>query len=291
MTATEIYVRGVLAVAPLLVCLAYKTEGSLGVPWVARASVLSGVLFGASVLRPELAVWGAVPWLLVTVFRAVTALVTAAMEPVRDLSRAANLAAYLYLPVGGMWAVADQAKLTPLGFSGIIVLLTAVHFHYAGFALPWLTGRWLGRNQVNRWGKGCAVGVLAGVPLVAAGITSSQLSLPPFIETGTASLLALSALGVARGYLAWSSRVAQPSRTCFILGGSALAGGMSLALLYGWRHFVPIEWVTIPSMVAMHGTLNSWGFCLPCILGNFWLYDQPYQTARADPAVGTLRRP
>lgn len=68
MTQTELYVRLVLAAAPPLVCLAWRSEGSLGVPWMARLSVVSGLLFGASALFDPLALWGAVPWLLVTIF-------------------------------------------------------------------------------------------------------------------------------------------------------------------------------------------------------------------------------
>lgn len=174
-----------------------------------------------------------------------------------------------------MWAVADQTKIQPLGFSGIIVLLTAVHFHYAGFALPWLTGRLLTFGRSGAFEKNCAVGVIAGVPLVAIGITTSQLSLPWGIETGAATVLAFSAIGIARGYLLWSRRVEQPARIFFALGGVALASGMVLALLYGWRYVFPLEWLTIPSMIAMHGTLNSWGFCLPCVLGNLALGSGP----------------
>ena len=281
MTETEIYVRAVLAVAPLLVCLAWRTEGVL-VAWKGRLALASGLLFGASALLPALAVWGAVPWLGVSCVEAAQALRSNLLSPPKDLAQGAHLAARLYLPVGGMWAVADQAKLSPLGFSGIIVLLTAVHFHYAGFALPWLTSRWLRALPGSRRDRICALGVIAGVPLVAVGITSSQLSLPAGIETVSATVLALSAFGVARGYLAWSTQVVGPSRPLFILAGAALAGGMSLALLYGWRTQFPISWVTIPGMVALHGTLNSWGFCLPGILGNFFLGGaSPFKENRA----------
>lgn len=270
MTGTETYVRAVLALAPMLVCLAWHTEGELSAGG-SRLAVASGLLFATSGFFPAAAVWGAVPWLTLCSLRALHALRAFASDPTKDLAQGALLAANLYLPVGGMWAVADQARLSPLGFSGIIVLLTAVHFHYAGFALPWLTGRWLRRGFRSRVDNLCSFGVIAGVPLVAVGITSSQLSLPPEIETISATVLALSALGVSRGYLVWSTQVTGLTRPLFVLAGAALAGGMSLALLYGWRTQFPIPGITIPSMVALHGTLNSWGFCLPGILGNFFL--------------------
>lgn len=114
----------------------------------------------------------------------------------------------------------------------------------------------------------CALGVIAGVPLVAIGITSSQLDMPRWVETAAVTVLASSAFGVSHGYLAWSGDARGVARWCFFSGGLALALGMVLALLYGWRYRFPIEWVTIPAMYTLHGTLNSWGFCLPCILGN-----------------------
>ena len=143
-----------------------------------------------------------------------------------------------------------------------------VQFHYAGFALPWLTGRLLALCPVGMGTKVCALGVIAGVPLVAIGITSSQLDMPRWVEMGAVTILACSAFGVSHGYLAWSGQVKGGPRICFLLGGLALALGMVLALLYGWRYRFPMEWVTIPAMYTLHGTLNSWGFCLPCILGN-----------------------
>jgi len=38
------------------------------------------------------------------------------------------------LAVGGAWLVASRLGMRPMGIQEPIVLLTAVHFHYAGFA-------------------------------------------------------------------------------------------------------------------------------------------------------------
>lgn len=262
----ETYVRVVLASAPLLVCLAWRLEARSGPP--ATLAWLAGFLFAASVLVSPLAVWGALPWLLVSIWRASAVALEVARSRPRELASWSRLAAHLYLPVGGMWALFDQARFQPLGFAAVIVLLTGVHFHYAGFALPWLTSRLLARRQAGLGTKLSALGVMAGVPLVALGITSSQLEMPAWIETGAVTILAGSAFGISHGYLAWSGDVSRGARACFLIGGLALSLGMVLALLYGWRYQFPIDWVTIPAMYTLHGTLNSWGFCLPCVLGN-----------------------
>jgi len=177
----------------------------------------------------------------------------------------ARLAAFLFLPVGCVWALFDQLGYQPLGFSGIIVLLTGIHFHYAGFALPRLTGLWLQsepRGPVFKW---ATWGVIAGVPLVAIGITTSQLGLPDWVEVLCVSVLAASALVVSLAQLEWAFRAPLPllARLMFALGGLALASGMVLAVLYGWRSLFPMAWLSIPAMIATHGTLNSLGFCLP----------------------------
>ena len=58
----------------------------------------------------------------------------------------------VYLAVGGAWAVIARAGLCPLGFPDVIVLMTAVHFHYAGFALLVLVGRAAGASADRRRG-------------------------------------------------------------------------------------------------------------------------------------------
>lgn len=262
----ETYVRVVLAIAPVMVCLAWRLEPRQGPP--RSLAWLCGALFGASVLVPPLAVWGALPWLGVCLWRAVVVAAKVVRDRPRELAPWADLAAHLYLPVGGIWALFDQLGFQPLGFAAVIVLLTGVHFHYAGFALPWLTSRLLALRPSGPATRLCALGVLAGVPLVAIGITSSQLAMPAWVETAAVTILASSAFGISYGYLAWSGVVEGGARLCFLVGGVALALGMVLALLYGWRYQIPIAWVTIPAMYSLHGTLNSWGFCLPCVLGN-----------------------
>ena len=86
----------------------------------------------------------------------------------------------LFLPVGGGWLVLSRFGANPLDFPDIIILLTAVHFHFAGFAaliFTGLTGRVLVSTSalVRTIYAGAAVGVISGTPLVAAGITFSPL--------------------------------------------------------------------------------------------------------------------
>ncbi len=58
-------------------------------------------------------------------------------------------------------------RLRPLGFSHEIVLLTAMHFHYAGAILPLLLARAAERSP-GRLAAASTCAILAGIPLVAA---------------------------------------------------------------------------------------------------------------------------
>jgi uncharacterized membrane protein len=271
---SEGYVRLILALAPFVVCLALALDPE----WKRRGLWLGcALLFAASVLLPQAKVWACLPWLALTIGLALVKLKGFVLKPHVRLPELAVLASALYLPVGGIWALFDQANFRPLGFSPIIVLLTGVHFHYAGFALPRLTGLWLAKQQANLLLKAATWGVIAGVPLVAIGITTSQLKMSPWIEVVSVTTLACSAFVVSIGQAAWALRVDLPplARWLFGLGGLSLAAGMVLAMIYGWRSVYPVAWATIPAMYAVHGTLNSLGFCLPGFVGWHLCKDKP----------------
>lgn len=256
------YVKLILALAPLVVCLALSLEGR---GWSARLWWGAATLFALSVWWKPFAVWAALPWLLLTVAKGWSELFQFVRAPHTRTADLALLASSLYLPVGGIWALFAQLGVQPLGFSGIIVLLTGVHFHYAGFALPRLSGLWLGRSGYGQVYVLATWGVIMGVPLVAVGITTSQLRLPFWIEILAVSLLACSAFVISLGQVHWAVETPMPAfpRALFLLGGVSLALGMVLATIYGWRYLFPIAWATIPAMYLWHGTLNSLGFCLP----------------------------
>lgn len=263
---SEVYVSFVLALAPWVVCLAVSLDGQ---SWSVKLWLASAVLFSLSVLVEPFSVWGALPWLGLILSKALGELFEFVKKPHSRTGDLALLASTLYLPVGGVWAILSQLKIQPLGFSGIIVLLTGVHFHYAGFALPRLTGLWLKESNYGRVFELATWGVIMGVPLVAVGITTSQLRMPFWIEIVAVSLLAASAFVVSLGQLHWALQASMTGlpRALFILGGVSLALGMVLATIYGWRYLFPVAWATIPAMYAIHGTLNSLGFCLPGFVG------------------------
>ncbi|MCC7244069.1 MAG: YndJ family transporter [Saprospiraceae bacterium] len=159
----------------------------------------------------------------------------------------------LFLLVGVIWFWADRADIRLLGFGEDIVRLTALHFHFAGFALPVLAGLMLAHFPTNLL-RIAAVGVMAGIPLTAIGITTTHLGMGPYIETAASVTMSLSALLVALALLhaSWSFK-----SIFMALSGLVLLFTMSLALGYGLRVITP-EWaLSLDYMRAIHGSLNG----------------------------------
>jgi hypothetical protein len=230
----------------------------------------AALLLGSSLLLSQgmLAAALAAPWVVVTGLLAVCGVVRLWQHrqgPMHECSINAGLA---FLMVGSLWAVLDRAGIQPLGFEPVIVLLTAIHFHYAGFLLPLLTGL-AGRQISGIAPRVAAGGVVVAVPLTAIGITATQLGFAPLLECGFAALLASAGTLTAWLYfrLSLARRVPKSVRVLWLLAATSLTVGMALAATYGMRFYVDVRWLDIPWMRAAHGTLNSLGFSLPAILG------------------------
>ena len=173
-----------------------------------------------------------------------------------------TLATWGFLTNAAVWCVFDRFDYQPLGFTPWIVLLTGAHFHYAGFALTLSLSLLLNENSQNNIAIIAAWGVLSGVVLTATGITTTQLGYSNFIETLAGVWMAMAAFLVGltfllRGYVnekVWRVRM------LWMTGGGSLMLGMTLAFLYALRQIIVIDWLTIPHMQAVHGSLNALGF-------------------------------
>jgi hypothetical protein len=239
----------------------------------------AALLLGAAYLLPPglVAASLAMPWLVTTGLIALLGLWRVSRRGLRSLGELCMDAGWIYLVVGGAWTVSDRLGFRPLEFSPVIVLLTAIHFHYAGFALPLITG--LAVQRVEGWlSRLAGVGVIAGVPAVAVGITALQMQWGSLFECLAAWLLA--AAGILTSWLhlrlaldpAWPRVV----RSLWIVSALSLAGSMVLAAMYGSRFFMPTSWLDIPWMRALHGTANAFGFALAGLLA--WTLAKGYSS-------------
>ncbi len=176
---------------------------------------------------------------------------------------------WLTLPCGAVWLVLARSG-AETGYAGLIELLTAAHFHYAGaLAAVWaaLLGRVVAPSLRRLW-QGLAGGLAVGFWGVAVGIALSRTPAGgSAIETAGVVLLAASAIGLG-GLALWEARRFE-DRTAGILvaiSGGALVMAMGLAL---WFHLggrvgagPDIAW-----MVERHGALIAYGFALWGALG------------------------
>jgi hypothetical protein len=178
--------------------------------------------------------------------------------------------AQLDLTVGGAWLAASRLGLWPMGIQEPIGLLTAVHFHYAGFAIAMIAAAMLqfaSQRQEYRWLR-WLVAVVVGMPfVVAVGFVIS-----PQLKLGAATLFSASVAGLAVVLRSSAKRLqSRTARVLFYVASTSVFAGMVLSTAYAVADFRESDVLPIPQMARTHGILNAIGFCLPGLLG--WLVE------------------
>jgi hypothetical protein len=196
------------------------------------------------------------------------------------LVRIAACVAWVDLAVGGAWLVASRLGWRPMGIQEPIGLLTAVHFHFAGFATAMIAGatlrfaevRFAGRDTLLRWLRGVVALVLVMPFVVAAGFVIS-----PRIKMVAAMVFSASVAGLAGFVWMCSACVEDATARRFLRGAAgAVFVGMALSGTYAVADFVKSDLLPIPRMASTHGVLNAAGFCLLGLLG--WIVDGSAKT-------------
>jgi len=283
----------ILVIFPLGFSLAnpYPTQHSAPIPFKVALVLqpFAAIIVAASFLLPKGVMAGtlAIAWLPLTLFAAGHGFFQLREQGWRaalDHPAETCLAfAPIYLPIGAIWLLAARMGMEPLGFAEPIVSLTAVHFHYAGFAAPilcGLAGREIG-NSANH--KSAITGtmyrivawiVILGPALVAIGITFS-----PLVEAIAGAVLAMGYTGLA---LITIGRLRQVNGILprVFLGLSSLSAVVTMFAAAGFalRTFNLFPFLSIPQMVAIHGWGNAIGFVLCGLLG--WGLNQKSDTKR-----------
>jgi hypothetical protein len=178
--------------------------------------------------------------------------------PLPELSIDAGL---LYLPVAGVWLVVYRLGEQPFGYGETIILLTVVHFHFAGFAAPiiaGMNGRVLASTEFPQRIYAFAVfGIIAAMPLVAAGITLS-----PVVGLIGTLLLSIALLLLAVLTIGWIRPVIErrSNKILLVLAALSSCSAMVLASLYAYSIATHTLILTIPTMAMTHGIVNAFGF-------------------------------
>ncbi len=208
------------------------------------------------------------PWLLVTALVALLGLqriIRRGFAPLEELTVDVGL---LYLPVGGGWLLLSSAGIEPMGFDATIVLLTAVHFHFAGFSaalVAGLAGRALkgdasASGKVRSFALGAyrlaAAIVILGPPLVAVGIMAS-----PVVEviSGIALSIGMLTLAFVLVLIALAVDLLLP-KLLLCIAALSLTATMALSMTYAAGEYRGEELVSIATMAATHGVVNVLGF-------------------------------
>ena len=178
--------------------------------------------------------------------------------------------AQLDLAVGGAWFVASRFGLRPIGIQEPIGLLTAVHFHFAGFATALIAAallRFPEQRGEQRW-LHWLVAIVVGMPLVvAAGFVIS-----PLLKMGAGIVFSASVAVLAVVLRSCARRLESgTARVLFHVASVSVFAGMVLSSTYAIADFRGSDVLPIPQMARTHGILNAVGFCLPALLG--WLVE------------------
>jgi hypothetical protein len=174
------------------------------------------------------------------------------------LNNVLPLAAYAELVIAAAWLVAATLQIELLGFSRTIVLLTAVHFHMAGFGactVALLRMRNAATETERRWAGRGAMLVLGASPVVAIGhLTIGALELLGGI------LLTAGVWIVA--YLGWREAKHATSivRVLLIVGALSPVIPMLFAIHYGLTRVSDLQQIRFSTIALIHGGLNAFGF-------------------------------
>jgi hypothetical protein len=239
--------------------------------WYTAAVVgqpVAGLLVLASFLLPSSGLWpalAAVPWVAATGALGLAAVARVRARGLWPLSETLIDAGFAYSIVGAVALVLHHLGIT-FRFDPVIVFLTAIHFHFAGFVLPVLTGL-AGRALGDRAGRGFRV--LAAVVLLGPAFIAVGISFSPLVEVLAVGGFTV-AVGVLGGYIVLRVAPARPALQRLLVSVSALAlpVSMVLALGYGVSTFTELGLrIPIGTMVSLHGSLNAYWFALVGAVG------------------------
>lgn len=279
-----------LVVVPLALGLRSPAAGNLDTGIIDRRMrvFLRFALFPAALLVPvsfslpqgAVATMMVIPWLLVTLLIAFVGGRRLLRERFAPIWSGAIDIGFLYIAVGGIWLVISRAGMTPLDFPPIIVLLTAVHFHYAGFTVNVIAGV-VGRDAIAGRSKAEGGGVRERLYGVAAWavmlnpiVVALGISFSPLMELLGALLLAagLTLFAAIMLIVGLPEMQSIPGRILVAISSLSLFATMTFAALYAWGEYSGYALVNIVEMVDTHGIINAVGFGLCGTLG--WSLEQ-----------------
>ncbi|WP_421384958.1 YndJ family protein [Bacillus salacetis] len=207
-------------------------------------------------------------WVLFTLLLAAAAVLRVLERGVQIIEETAIDTAFLYLPLGSLWLLAYGMKFDVLGFSGLIVLLTAIHFHYSAFAIPLFTGMLKRRTtSFQTLHNSIAVIVIASPMTIALGITYSDFLEFTSVLIYTVAIYLYAFLVFKYKWKSYAGKIP------VILSSVILISTISFSLVYSFGAVTPFSTLTISEMIYIHGLTNAIGVTLLGLIG--WNIERP----------------
>ncbi len=196
-------------------------------------------------------------WLIYTLGLALYAVRRLMKTNIHRTEEMSVMAGFIYLAGGGFWFFAYVLEIPVMNFGPLIVLLTAVHFHYSAFLIPifnGLLGRIIREKRVlYRWST---VIILISPLLIALGITFSKT-----LDVIAAALY-LAGLYV-NAYLVFKAPFVTKTGRILIRSSSAvLMITIAFSLIYSYGVYREEATLTISQMIWIHGAVNAFGVIL-----------------------------
>lgn len=201
-------------------------------------------------------------WLLICALVAVPAVFNLARLRVPSTTEACFILARLYLPVGGVWLMFSRLGLEPMGFTEPIIILTAVHFHFAGFATALIAGATAGALLAADGRLNLDLRVVSWIVILGPGLLALGFLVSPAARAVLAMSYAAGLLAFSATLLADLRRLPAAVRPLLAFATAALIFGMLLAVLYAFGEYTGTDRLIIPQMARWHGVANGLGFAL-----------------------------
>jgi hypothetical protein len=266
-----LFLFAVLAVVPLGLELARPTNREVGTALLRAACVLQPLAAFCVVCafwRPPGRVAAAfcVPWLTFALIAAASGIAPWLRKNSRSSASLIVSVAQFDLAFGSGWLVLSRAGIRPMGFVEPIVLLTAVHFHFSGFATALIAAsaiRLFDRHGVGATYLRRVVWLVVFLPFgLALGIAVS-----PLLRLISALALSAAVTGLAALLFWFSPNLQTGTARIFVRMASCAAFvALGLACAYALADYTGKPFLAMPAMATTHGVLNSVGFVLLTML-------------------------
>ena len=205
-------------------------------------------------------------WLLVAIALASHGLERLVRSRMKSFSEFCFAVGEGYTLVGALWLLASRLGLQPLGFHEPIVLLTAVHFHYAGLMAAVLAGLVASDPGMIRLPLALRIALLFAV--LGPGLLGLAFLVGPKMKLAAVGLMVIGECGIALGtFRIGLAHAKGTGGRMLVVGSACVIFGMALAGVWAVGEYPLHGFVNLEQMARYHGVLNSLGFGLCSLVG------------------------